>query len=69
MVASTREEYAFKVIDPAIPPEKKIKPKRSLIVILGFILGAMVIPMAGIFTAFFRRFLENQRKEQQTSGE
>jgi len=65
MLASIREQYAFKVIDPAIPPEEKAKPKRSLIVILGFMLGAM----AGIFTAFFRRFLENQREEEQAGSE
>ncbi|MEE8387803.1 MAG: Wzz/FepE/Etk N-terminal domain-containing protein [Acidiferrobacterales bacterium] len=60
MVASTREEYAFRVIDPAVPPEQKTKPKRKQIVILGFVLGAM----AGIFAAFFRRFLQNQREKQ-----
>ena len=61
MVANTREEYAFKVIDSAVVPEEKIKPKRKLIVIMGIILGGM----AGVFTAFFRRFLENQRKKQE----
>ncbi len=64
MVASTREEYAFKVIDKAVVPEEKAKPKRKLIVILGFILGGM----AGVFTAFFRRFLQNQREKQNASS-
>ncbi len=62
MVASTREEYAFKVIDKAVVPEEKAKPKRKLIVILGLFLGGM----AGVFTAFFRRFLKNQREQQDT---
>lgn len=39
MVASTREEYAFKVIDPATVPESKFKPSRRLIVMVGFFLG------------------------------
>ena len=56
MLANVRDEYAFKIIDPAVPPEERIKPKRKLIVILGFVLGLML----GIFIAFFRNFLENQ---------
>jgi uncharacterized protein involved in exopolysaccharide biosynthesis len=48
MVANTREEYAFKVIDPAVVPEKKVRPKRALIVLFGLMLGAM----AGVITAF-----------------
>ncbi len=48
MVAHAREEYAFKVIDPAVPPEKKAKPKRSLIVMAGFLIGLM----ASFFWAF-----------------
>jgi len=48
MIANTREEYAFKVIDPAVEPEKKVRPKRVLIVLFGLMLGAM----AGVITAF-----------------
>lgn len=65
MVANTREEYAFKVIDPAVVPEEKAKPKRRLIVILGFITGLMI----GVFSAFFRRFLENQGIKSKDTGE
>ncbi len=39
MVAQAREEFAFKVIDPAVPPEKKVKPKRGIIAIFGFMAG------------------------------
>jgi uncharacterized protein involved in exopolysaccharide biosynthesis len=42
MLASTREEYAFKVIDRAVPPERKARPKRKLIVLLGFVAGLFV---------------------------
>jgi uncharacterized protein involved in exopolysaccharide biosynthesis len=51
MLASTREEYAFKVIDPAVPPEKKIRPRRLLITVLGAIGGFLV----GVIVAFVRR--------------
>ncbi|EIT71956.1 Wzz/FepE/Etk N-terminal domain-containing protein [Hydrocarboniphaga effusa] len=39
MLAQTSEDYAFRVIDPAIVPERKIRPKRALIVLLGFLGG------------------------------
>ncbi len=39
MVAQAREEFAFKVIDPAVAPEKKVKPRRIVITAAGFILG------------------------------
>jgi LPS O-antigen subunit length determinant protein (WzzB/FepE family) len=43
----------------AFPPDKRIKPKRKLIVVLGFMLGLML----GVFAAFFVNFIENQREE------
>ena len=42
MLANTQEEYAFRVLDEAVVPEEKSKPKRTLIVLLGFILGFMI---------------------------
>lgn len=47
MIASTREEYAFKVIDPAVVPEKRVGPRRGLIVLFGVVLGSI----AGAITA------------------
>jgi uncharacterized protein involved in exopolysaccharide biosynthesis len=51
MIASTREEYAFTVIDPAVSPEERAKPKRLLIILAGLILGIA----AGFTVAWFRR--------------
>lgn len=42
MVAQGSEDFAFKVIDPAVTPEKKAKPKRLLIVAAGALLGLML---------------------------
>ena len=42
MLAEVSKEYVFKTIDPANAPEEKAKPKRSLIVILGTILGGIL---------------------------
>ncbi len=44
----------------AYPPSSRIKPKRTLIVTLGAVLGLML----GVFTAFFMNFLESHRKEE-----
>lgn len=44
MLANTQKNFAFKVLDSAVEPDKKIKPKRSLIVILAaFVAGFMAI--------------------------
>ena len=47
--------HAMTLDQKAYPPEYKIKPKRTFIVIIGFILGIIV----GIFAAFFINFIEN----------
>jgi hypothetical protein len=41
MLANVREEFAFRIIDPAIPPseEDQIRPRRPLFVLAGGILG------------------------------
>lgn len=41
MLASANPEYFFTILDPAIVPEEKSFPKRSLIVILGFFIGLL----------------------------
>lgn len=42
MLASIRSDYVFKVIDPAIAPEMKSKPRRSIIVVIAGILGGIL---------------------------
>lgn len=39
MLTQVTEEYVFKIIDPAIVPERKAKPNRVLICVLGFLMG------------------------------
>lgn len=48
MLANVRVEYAFEVVDPAVAPEIRIKPKRTLMVIFGAVLGLLI----GIVAAF-----------------
>ena len=52
MLAYSRSDYLFKVIDPAIISEDKSSPSRVLIIILGSLLGAML----GLLFALIRIF-------------
>ncbi len=42
MLANASPEYVFRTVDPAVVPEKKLKPKRALICVLGTMLGGML---------------------------
>ncbi|MBS3798483.1 Wzz/FepE/Etk N-terminal domain-containing protein [Pseudoalteromonas sp. BDTF-M6] len=42
MLASVRNEYALKMIDPAVVNERKYEPKRALICTFGVLLGALL---------------------------
>jgi uncharacterized protein involved in exopolysaccharide biosynthesis len=50
MLANVRMEFAFTVIDPAVPPERKDHPKRSLYVLFGLFLGFAI----GVLAAYWR---------------
>jgi len=55
MLANARRDYPFEVVDPAVPPEIRHSPKRTLMVLSGLVLGFF----AGAVLAFgldaFRR--------------
>ena len=42
MVANIKEEYGFRVLDPAVPPEQRERPRRKLVVVTSFFLGVLV---------------------------
>ena len=64
MLAKTQKEFAFKVLDPAVEPDKKIKPKRSLIVILTtFVAGFLAILYAFIKEGIAKRREEESARE------
>jgi uncharacterized protein involved in exopolysaccharide biosynthesis len=50
MLANVRTEFAFTVIDPAVPPERKYRPKRTLYVLFGLFLGFAI----GVLAAYVR---------------
>lgn len=55
MFAKVRDEYVFKTIDKAVVPERKLKPKRSIICVMGVLLGGML----GVFMVFVRYFFKS----------
>ncbi len=61
MFAKVRDEYVFRVIDPAIPPDvdEPVSPKRGLIVTLGVVVGLIL----GVFVALLRGSFSNETEE------
>ncbi len=47
MMANVRQEFGFRVLDPAMAPEKRVRPNRRLMVVAGLVLGALVSVTAG----------------------
>ena len=48
MLANGRAEFAFSVVDPAVPPKKRVRPRRTVMVLLGTMLGVFL----GVIVAF-----------------
>lgn len=55
MLANVRPEYVFRVLDPAVIPEQRAKPSRTLIVIIGTFLGGFVSVFIVIIVNAFRK--------------
>jgi uncharacterized protein involved in exopolysaccharide biosynthesis len=60
MLASGRAEYAFELVDPAVAPEQRIRPRRTLMVIVGGVLGGF----AGVALAFVLNAVARHRARQ-----
>ena len=54
LLANVNEDFALEVIDPAVAPETREKPKRKIIVVLGVLCGGFL----GVFAVFFTQFLK-----------
>ena len=54
MLANVNVDFALEVIDPAVIPKTREKPKRKLIVLLGGVCGGFL----GIFTVFFVQLIK-----------
>jgi uncharacterized protein involved in exopolysaccharide biosynthesis len=64
MLANVNEDFALEVIDPAVAPEFREKPKRSLIVVLGGACGGLL----GVFSVFIRQFIQKIKSSKQKNS-
>lgn len=55
MLANAREEYAFTVVDPAVAPEKRVRPRRTLMVVSGGAVGVFLGFLVAILINFVRQ--------------
>lgn len=55
MLANVRDEYVLKIVDPAIVPEEKAKPARTIIVAAAVIIAVMLSVFAVLLINLFRK--------------
>ena len=59
MLANVKNEYALQVIDPAVTPETKVRPKRMLMVVVGALLGLV----GSFIVVFILNAVKNIRRQ------
>lgn len=52
MVARGRKEFAFRVVDPAVAPEKPVSPKTAIMVAISILIGLLVASVSVIRSGF-----------------
>jgi uncharacterized protein involved in exopolysaccharide biosynthesis len=64
MLANGRLEYAFQIVDPAVAPELRVRPRRTLIVSGGLLVGLLLgSGCALLIERFGRRHLDVTQNE------
>lgn len=58
MLANGRIEYAFQTVDPAVAPEMRVRPHRTLMVLIGGMLGGVL----GVGVALLHHSLGRRRR-------
>jgi len=58
MMAEVKENFAFKVLDAPRVPDKRSKPKRTLMVLIAFVVSIFI----GIFAAFLKEYIQKNRE-------
>ena len=56
MLANSRKEYALTVVDPAVAPELKFSPRRTLMTLLGLVIGGVIGVLIALGMHLFRQF-------------
>ena len=55
MLANVNEDFALRVIDPAVVPEGRAQPNRRLIIVSGVAIGVFLGGVAAFFMQFFQK--------------
>jgi EPS-associated MarR family transcriptional regulator len=58
MLANGRPDYAFTIVDPAVVPEVRISPKRTIWIMIGLVLGSVI----GLVIAFTHNNLREKSR-------
>jgi uncharacterized protein involved in exopolysaccharide biosynthesis len=53
MLATIRQEYAFQVLDPALEPQERSSPRRTLMVLAGITIGGLL----GMLAVLMRKYV------------
>jgi uncharacterized protein involved in exopolysaccharide biosynthesis len=61
MLATAQKDFGFKVIDPAIEPDRKAKPQRTIIVLLTAFLAGFV----AVLIAFMRKRVNKRNRNEE----
>ena len=56
MLANARSEYAFTVVDPGVTPERRVWPRRTLIVLSGGVVGVIIGFFLALAHSTWRRY-------------
>jgi uncharacterized protein involved in exopolysaccharide biosynthesis len=62
MLAQRSEDYAFKVLDPAVVPERRVRPRRTLLLALGITVGLFMWAIGLVFSQIVSGLLEEHRR-------
>lgn len=55
MLSKVRADYVFKIIDPPNAPEKKSKPSRAIVCVIGTFLGGVLMVLFVLIRHFYKR--------------
>lgn len=64
MLARGNAEFSFRVIDPAEPPKYRVSPKRTLIVLIGTLLGGLI----AVFFVLVRHAIRHTLVDSSSAG-
>lgn len=65
MVANTASRYVYKIIDPATVPDRKVRPKRLLILIMAGLAGTMLTIFVPLILQQWGKFRERMKSIKQ----